>query len=76
MFCGSFANGIRLTQVVISSIFQLSLVWNMCASKALILLFCSGKANSLSVWWSGGTQLFIYSLVKTAKGMEVIKTCQ
>jgi len=28
------------------------------------------KVNSLSVWWSGGTQLFIYSLVKTAKDLE------
>lgn len=37
------------------------------------LSFCSGKVNSLSVWWSGGTQLFIYSLVKTAKGMELIE---
>ena len=37
-------------------------------------IFFVGKVNSLSVWWSGGTQLFIYSLVKTAKGMELIKT--
>ncbi|XP_068740235.1 WD repeat-containing protein 93-like [Montipora capricornis] len=28
------------------------------------------KVNSLSVWWSRGTQLFIYSLAKTAKDLE------
>ncbi|KAM7446178.1 oxidoreductase [Porites harrisoni] len=30
----------------------------------------ANKVNALSVWWSGGTQLFIYSLVKTAKDLE------
>lgn len=28
------------------------------------------KVNSLAVWWSGGTQLFMYSLVKNAKDLE------
>lgn len=28
------------------------------------------KVNSVSVWWTGGTHLFIYSLVKTAKDLE------
>lgn len=28
------------------------------------------KVNSLAVWWSGGTQLYMYSLVKNAKDLE------
>ncbi|XP_029186083.2 WD repeat-containing protein 93-like [Acropora millepora] len=28
------------------------------------------KVNSIAVWWSKGTQLFIYSLVKTSKDLE------
>ena len=36
------------------------------------MFFFVDKVNALSVWWSGGTQLFIYSLVKAAKGANLI----
>lgn len=38
----------------------------------MLIVFFEGKVNSLAVWWSGGTQLYMYSLVKNAKGKGLI----
>lgn len=40
----------------------------------MLIVFFEGKVNSLAVWWSGGTQLYMYSLVKNAKGKGLIVT--